>query len=46
MIHGIDPRHREQAQALRKARTNDRITLALKTIVVLAAVGIILAVIL
>lgn len=37
MIHGIDPRHREQAQALWKARTNHRITLATKTILVALA---------
>lgn len=46
MIHGIDPRHREQAQALRKARTNRRITLAFKAVAATTMVGIILAVIL
>ena len=45
MIHGIDPRTREQAYNLRKARTNHRIGLVVKTIMAVATVGIILAVI-
>lgn len=47
MIHGIDPRTRAQAEHWeRKARTNDRIGLAAKTILVALAAAVALAVIL
>ena len=47
MIHLLDPSiTREQAYHLRKAHTNDRITLTAKTIIAVTVVGVILAVIL